>query len=308
MLNHGHQNYFRKETMEKKIRTYLRPSSLGSYFGVGYNDPKTQYKIDTGELVEEFDEDAKARLALGAYLEDSALDFFADKFKIIINRRNDQIYEIYDGKLRGKIDGMTWLNGEETVVEMKISNSKSEPFTNRMGYIIQTHCYMMATGTRQALLCGLQNGEPRYRIVYYSQQIVDDIKQMTDFILAMMRGEKTWDDYPTEILERYSRQKLLPSIDTMTNDEEDLVIKLARLRSQKSAIEREIDTINETIIEQYGEGVYEKDGLKVIITPVEGRVSYDWAALSMDHPELDMSKYIRRSADYKQIRVTNKRK
>lgn len=293
---------------ELKARTYVRPSSLGSYFGVGYNDPMTQFKIDTGVIEEEFDEAAQDRLNLGIEFEDASLNYFEEKFHCIIGNRNDKVYEIYDGKMRGKIDGMTWIDGEETVVENKISNSASEPFTSKLGYVIQVHCYMMATNTRKGLLCGLQNGKPIYRFIPYDQQIVNDIKIMVDFVVGMMKGEKTWLDYPADVAARYNKKALLPSITDMDADTEANMIRLVELRSQKSALEREIDAIMETITTRYEAGIYDKDGLKVIVTPVEGRVSYDIATLSLDHPEIDLSKYTRKSADYKQVRVTHRKK
>lgn len=289
-----------------KKRDYVRPSSLGSYFGVGYNDPWTQIKIDMGEIEEDFDDVAQERLDQGIYFEDASLDFFENKFKINILNRNDQVYDFYDGKIRGKIDGMTWLNGEETVVENKISNSNSERFIDKMGYVIQVHCYMLATNTEQALLCGFQNGKPLYRIIRRNEDMITDIKNMTDFIVGYMKGEKTWEQYPLDIMAKYTQKLMLPKIDTLDN--EDALLRLDQLRKQKSGIEREIDEIMDSITTKYDAGIYERDGLKVIITPVEGRVSYDWATMSLDHPEIDMTKYMRKSNDYKQVRVTNKRK
>ena len=56
---------------EIKVRDYVRSSSLGSYFGVGFNSPKDQFLLDTGQAVQEFDDDAQARMDLGNELEDA---------------------------------------------------------------------------------------------------------------------------------------------------------------------------------------------------------------------------------------------
>ena len=161
--------------MSLKIRNYVTPSSLGSYFGVGFLEPEEQIEIDLGNKEQTFDEDSEDRMRLGRCLEDSALNYFEETLGIVIEERNDQLRNFYDNKMLGKIDGMTILNGEKTVVENKISNAKSYRFTENLGYIFQVQSYMMATDTKQALLCGLYQGKPIYKIIQRDEEMIKDI-------------------------------------------------------------------------------------------------------------------------------------
>jgi len=59
--------------MSKKHRDYVTPSSIGSYFGVGFNDPYDQLQVDLGLEDNNFDDEARARMLLGTVLEESVL-------------------------------------------------------------------------------------------------------------------------------------------------------------------------------------------------------------------------------------------
>ena len=171
----------------KKIRNYVTPSSLGSYFGVGFLSPEEQIEVDLGNTEQYFDEEAEDRLRLGRVLEDSVLNYFEEALGIIIEERNDELRVFYDNKMMGKVDGIAVFNGEKTVVENKISNAKSYKFTENMGYIFQVQSYMMATNTKQALLCGLYQGKPVYKVIYRDEEMIRDIKRMVEFVYDMLR-------------------------------------------------------------------------------------------------------------------------
>lgn len=294
--------------MKESKRTYVRPSSLGSYFGVGFNDPYTQLQIDMGEIEETFDDEAEDRMSVGRHFEDSSLNYFEDKLKIIISNRNDRIYEFYDAKMRGKIDGMTWLNGEETVVENKVSQSDYENFIDKKAYIFQVQCYMLATNTHQALLCGFQRGRPLYKLVYRDDDMIKDIKEMVDFVTDVMKGIRQWSQYPSHLYEKYTTKKVLPNITELDNSTRAKFIRLNELRQQKGDIEDKIKDLNEELSNSFELGIFDDGQLRIIVSESEGRVAYDMNTLMIEHPEINWTSYSRKSPNYRQIRITKRGK
>lgn len=297
--------------MSKKSRDYVNSSSLGSYFGVGFNSPNEQIEIDLGLVEPEFDEAAQDRMALGRHLEDAALNYFQDKLNIVIENRNEELITGLDGRLVGKIDGMTDLNGVKTVVEMKISNSQSGPFTDNMGYILQCQAYMMMTGTTQALLCGLYQGKPIMKIVKRDEDVVSDIVRMVKFIADVLIGIDTFDNYPVNILEKYSKTQLLEEIENLTPKDEEDIMTLAVLKDKKKALEEQISAIENRLKSEYDSGKYENSLILFSIANNERRGSIDEMNLSIWLSGLgidfDLEQFRKPSSKYKVLKVKSKR-
>jgi predicted phage-related endonuclease len=294
--------------MSEKQRLYTTPSSLGSYFGVGFNNPQEQFDIDLGVVVPEFDDDAQARMLLGKELEDSVLNYFEKAMGISITNRNSEMMTFYDEKIKGIMDGLTIINDEKTVVECKVSNSKSYKFTDNMGYIIQCQAYMLATGAKQALLCGLYQGEPTYKLIKRDEQIIKDIKDMTDFVVDALMGMTDFSKYPIQILSRYSTTKILPEITSISDEEKKELKKLASYKEQVKRLEEDIKKIENSLKENYNEGVFDSDEFKLTISINERKGGMDIDRLSIEHPEIDYSKYLKPNTTYKMLRFTNKKK
>lgn len=297
--------------MSKKSRDYVNSSSLGSYFGVGFNSPNEQIEIDLGLVEPEFDEAAQDRMALGRHLEDAALNYFQDKLNIVIENRNEELITGLDGRLVGKIDGMTDLNGVKTVVEMKISNSQSGPFTDNMGYILQCQAYMMMTGTTQALLCGLYQGKPIMKIVKRDEDVVSDISRMVKFIADVLIGIDTFDNYPVDILERYSKTQLLEDIENLTPKDEEDIMTLAVLKDKKKVLEEQISAIEDRLKSEYDSGKYENSLISFSIANNERRGGIDEMNLSIWLSGLgidfDIEQFRKPSSKYKVLKVKSKR-
>lgn len=291
----------------KKIRNYVTPSSLGSYFGVGFNSPEEQIAIDLGQEEAYFDDAAKARMTLGNMLEDATLNYFEHALGVIINERNDQLRTFYDNKMKGKIDGMTIYNGLPTVVENKISNSKTYKFTENMGYVFQVQSYMMATDTEQAIICGLYQGQPIYKVIQKNEEMIQDIKTMVDFVYDMLMGFESWDNFPYHLTEKYSGVKALDNLENVNNEDEELFNELADLKAEKASIEQEINYIEEKIKNKFESGKYENDRIKLTISEAVRRGGLDTDRLSIEHPEINYDNYIKPSTTYKTLRVNIKK-
>jgi predicted phage-related endonuclease len=290
----------------KKVRNYITPSSLGSYFGVGFLSPEEQIEIDLGNEEQYFDEEAQARLMLGRNLEDAALNYFEEALGIVIDERNDQLINFYDNKMKGKIDGMTMFNGVKTVVENKISNSKSYKFTDNLGYHFQVQSYMLATDTEQALLCGLYQGKPIYKVIPRDEEMIADIKTMADFVYDMLMGFETWDNFPYHLVTKYSKKTPLEDIENITEEEVDLLAELADLKEEKSNLDKEIKVIENQLKEKWKTGKYENDRIKLTISEVHKRGAVDIDRLSIEHPEIDYDSYIKQDTVYRSLRVVKK--
>lgn len=290
----------------KKIRNYITPSSLGSYFGVGFLSPEEQIEIDLGNKEQYFDEEAQARLMLGRNLEDATLNYFEEAFGIVITDRNDELINFYDNKMKGKVDGITIFNDIKTVVENKISNARSYKFTENLGYHFQVQSYMMATNTDQALLCGLYQGKPIYKIIPRDEEMITDIKTMVDFVYDMLMGFETWENFPYKLVEKYSNVKVLEPIKDITEEEIELAAELIDLKEEKSTLDKEIRAIENKLKSRWDTGKFENDNIRLSINEVRKRGSIDIDKLSIEHPEIDYSKYIKEDTVYRTMKVTKK--
>ena len=87
--------------MNKRIN--ITASSLGSYFGVGFNTPEEQLEIDLGKMENIIDEESQDRMNLGNAMEEGCLNYFEGKLNVTITNRNTEILEDFDGLLRGKL-------------------------------------------------------------------------------------------------------------------------------------------------------------------------------------------------------------
>lgn len=286
---------------------YLRPSSLGSYFGVGFNTPEQQFRYDTGQDEVVFDEASKARLKLGSFFEDKILDYFEDILGIIITDRNTEVIHFFEGKLHGKLDGRSIYQGQPVVIEAKMSNSEYKKFVDNPGYHIQSQCYMMDDPTiAGTLLLGLQNGRPVYRYVARDPEVIEDIKTMVDFVLALANGEETWDNYPYDLVEKYSGNKPLPPIENIEDFEVDYIKKLIKVNEEIKILNDEKKHIEMHLKQNYSTGKYEDNGVSMSLALYSRKGDIDFDRLTIDHPEVDIEKYRKPDSSYKTLRVKNK--
>jgi hypothetical protein len=287
--------------------TYLRPSSLGSYFGVGFNTPEQQFRYDTGQDEVVFDEESKARLKLGIFFEDKILDYFEDILGLIITDRNTEVIHFYNGKLHGKLDGRSMYQGQPVVIEAKMSNSEYKKFTENPGYMIQSQCYMMddpeIAGT---LLLGLQNGRPVYKYIPRDPEVIEDIKRMVDAVLDIANNRDTWDNFPYDLVEKYSGHKPLPKIEEIEDFEIDYIKKLIKLNEEISLLSTEKKYIEEHLKQNYNIGKYENHGISMSLGLYSRKGGIDLDRLSIDHPEINIENYRQPDSSYKSLRVKTK--
>jgi len=290
-----------------KVRTYITPSSIGSYFGVGFVAPEEQILIDLGETEQEFDEASEDRMRLGRIFEDASLNYFEETLHITITDRNIDTFDFYDNKIKGKIDGMTILNGIPTVVENKISNAAYGRFTDSMGYILQCQSYMLGKNVSQCLLCGMYQGKPIYKIIKRDEEIIADIKRMSDFVVDVLMGLDTFDNYPTDILKKYANIKILPKIENVSNEVIEKAKELVKLKEDAKAIKEKMDAIEDLIKDNFEVGTFDNTSIKISLGEASRAGGYDMDMMSIEHPEINYEKYRKPASTYRTLKVTQKK-
>ena len=293
-----------------KERFYLIASSLGSYFGVGFNTIEEQLEIDLGKRVKEVEPDAQDRMDLGIAMENGCLDYFEKKLNIIIDERNSEYKYAVNGLLKCKRDGRTFIDGVETGVENKYSNSKSKCFTDDFGYELQCQAYMMAWGLDQWLLCGMWQGQPKMKMIKANKELQKDIEELVTKVASILMGISPIEDYPWDIVDKYSKvsQTKLLSSDDMEDYDKELLHRIGELKDEIKIREIECKELEDYAKMHYNDSRYEDNDYKYVISTSERKGGFDEDKLSIEHPDIDLSQYRKPSTTFTQIRVTSKNK
>lgn len=293
-----------------KERYDVIASSLSSYFGVGFNTIQEQLDYDLGKEERIIDDDAQDRMDLGNAMEDACLNYFEKKMGIKIDERNSEYKYTCDDKLKCKRDGRTFLDGIETGVENKYSNSSSECFTDSIGYELQCQAYMMAWGLDQWLLCGMWQGKPTSKLIKKNEEIQKDIETIVDAVVEIMMGLREIDDYPWDIVEKYSKQKQLKvlSDDDLEDYDKQLLNSMGKLKQQKKQIEAKIKELEDYAKSHYDDCKWSDDDFSYSISTSNGKETFDKNTFSIENPTIDLSKYYKEGSPYRTIRCTPKKK
>lgn len=285
-------------------------SSLASYMGVGFNTIQEQLDYDLGKEERVVDDEAQDRMDLGNAMEDGCLNYFEKKMGILIDERNSEYKYACDGKLKCKRDGRTFLDGIETGVENKYSNSSSECFTDSIGYVIQCQAYMMAWGLDQWILCGMWQGKPSYKLIKKDVEIQNDIETIVDAVVEIMMGLRDIDDYPWDIVEKYSKQKQLKVLtdDELEDYDKQLLNSVGKLKAQKKVIEDKLKELEDYAKTHYEDSKWEDNDFKYTISTSAGRSTFDKATFSIENPTIDIMKYYKEGTPFRTIRCTAKKK
>ena len=294
-----------------KERFTIQASALSSYLGCGYNSINRQFKIDMGQVDPEFTDEQRNRMNLGKCLESGVLDFFEKRFGLEITHRNDNIFTAFDGNVRCLCDGLCIYNGVETVVECKVSLSDSE-ITKNKGYHIQCQAYMEGLGYSQALLIGLQKGEPVGILIKRDEELIDDLRDVVDSVVSVLSGIETVDDYFNNvgpILMRYAPSEV-EDTDKATGVEldidESILERIVDLKAQEKELSDERKELEAQIKDGVDEAKYSSDHFTVSISTSSVSRGYDMDMLMLGHPEIDFEAY--KKAPNKVKRMTIKKR
>jgi len=285
----------------KQERFTLTASSLGSYFGVGFNSPTEQIRFDLGIDEQEFTEDAQDRMDWGTFLEEGALNYFENKLQISIGERNEKVRYAFDERIRCKTDGMAIIDGEMTVVECKISNAQ-EPFTQSKGYAIQVQAYMQATGATQALLCGMWKGKPIYTTIRRDDELIGLMEQMVDFVFACLNGIEDYKNFPYDLIElynsKYNAQGVVIKEAEFSTEAEEKAYELFELKQEIKELEAREKDLSEWFKERYENVKFSGIGFSMSISEVFRKGGLDEALLTLDNPDLNLDMYRKPGTTY----------
>ena len=295
--------------MAVKERFDVIASSLGSYFGVGFNTVQEQLDIDLGKTEKIFDEDAQDRMDLGNAMEDGCMNYFEKKMGILIDERNTEYQYACEGKLKCKRDGRTYLDGVETGWENKYSNGSENP-SESLGYIIQCQAYMMAWNLDQWVLAGMWQGKPFYKLIKKDEELQKDINIIVDAVVEIEMGLREIDDYPWDIVEKYSKQVQLKELtsEDLEDYDKELLQNLGLLKQKKKEIDEKITELEAYAKLHYEDSKYEDDKFKHTISTSSGRKTFDKYTFSIEHATIDFNKYMVEGASYRTIRITPKKR
>lgn len=292
-----------------KERYDIIASSLSSYFGVGFNTIEEQLDIDRGLTEKEVDEDAQDRMDLGNAMEEGCLNYFEKKLNIVIDERNSEYKYAVNGLLKCKRDGRTFIDGVETGVENKYSNSKTKCFTDDFGYELQCQAYMMAWGLDQWLLCGMWQGQPKMKLIKKNEELQKDIEELVTRISSILMGLSDIEDYPWEIVDKYAKVNALKSLDSEDIEEYDkeLLHRIGELKDEIKVRETECKELEDYAKSHYADSRYQDEDYKYVISTGTRKGDIDKDKLSIEHPEIDLEEYRKPSTTYSTIRVTSRK-
>jgi hypothetical protein len=289
----------------QKERFDIIASSLSSYFGVGFQTVQEQLDIDLGIVPKEIDDESQDRMDLGNIMENACMDYFEKKMTIVIDERNSETKYACDGKLKCKRDGRTFLDGVETGWENKYSNAQ-QCFTDDLGYMIQCQAYMMAFGLSQWVLAGMWQGKPVYRLIKADPEIQADIEVIVNAVYDILTGISTIEDYPWDIVAKYSAQKKLVNLeeDEISDYDKKVLLAIGKLNVKKKEIEEKLETLKNYAKSKFADSTYKDDFFKYTITSSNGRSSFDKHLFSIENPTIDIEKYYIAGTPYQTIKTT----
>lgn len=289
-----------------KERFDVIASSLGSYFGVGFNTPEEQLAFDLGLEENIFDEDSQDRMNLGIYLEDAVLNYFENKLSISITDRNDKIHWAFGDRLKCKFDGMAVYLGKPTVIECKVSNSQSKKFTDDKGYYLQVQAYMEASGCDQALLLGLYQGKPVYELIQKDEEVIGWIGELVEFLYACFNGISSPDEFPYDLIAKYNKKPILEEPE-LTKEDIQLLDELNKLKVGVKETETRIEEIEKYFKGTFSNIKYSGDDYSVTISTASRPGGVDLDMLKIEHQEIDFEKYMKPGSSYSVMKVTKKK-
>ena len=288
-----------------KERFTVQASSLGDYFGVGFNSIQDRIAIDLGEKEKEVLKDELDRMKLGQCLESGILDYYEYLLGVSIFNRNTETLTFMNDMVRGKIDGECIYNGEPTIVECKDSNSANS-FTDSMGYQLQCQSYMEAKGYKQALLLGLQNGVPSATLIRYDEELVKDIYTVVEHATAILSGIETLDDYCWDIVNKYKNEPEIREDMKLSDDDKLDIEELVKIKASIKELKEKQDEIETKLKGSYTNAKYEDDKYSIKITTSKRAGGYNMDMIKLTYPDIDFDRFKKQDSVSQRITIRKK--
>ncbi len=287
-------------------RNSVRASALGSYFGVGYNDPLVQLENDFGNEEITFFQAQEDAMEVSSMMEDAIIDLVEVRNHCKIDERNTETFTAMDGKLRVRKDGMTTINGEPMVVEIKHVAS-GDNFVTDQGHHFQVYAQIIAERERgvdvnRGILAGLYKGKYYQKFLELTPELEEDINIMINTVVAILQGQIPVEMFPINIVEKYTN--VPDAVDDFDEADFKKLSQLSKLKAQiKTLTERE-KTMVDYFKEKYESLKYNSnDGLSITVSNQSRKGSVDINAIVTDYPDLDPERYRSEGSSFKTVRI-----
>ena len=288
-----------------KERFTIQASSLGDYFGVGFNCIQARVAMDLGEQDHETSKEEMDRMKLGQCLEKGILDYYEYFLETPIFNRNTETLTFMNDMIRGKIDGECIYNEEPTIVECKDSNSTTK-FTDNLGYQLQCQSYMEAKGYKQALLLGLQNGVPSATLIRYDEDLVKDIYTVAEHATAILSGIETLDDYCWDIVNKYKNEPENREDMEISDIDKANIETLLKIKASIKGLKETQEKIEASLKGSYINAKYEDDEYSVKVTTSTRDGGYNMDMIKLAYPDIDFERFKKPSSVSQRLTVRKK--
>lgn len=287
-------------------RNSVTASTLGSYFGVGYNKPLEQLGYDKGEDEIHFMEAQEQAMEVSSLVEEGILDIVEARNNCIITQRNTETLTAMDGKLRVRKDGFTSINGENYVVEVKHVASGGNLINNK-GYHFQVMAQIIAEREKgikvdKGILAGLYKGKYYQIILELTPELEQDIHIMINTVVAILQGDLPETMFPANITDKYS--PLQVESEEFKESDIDIVNNLIDIKENIKELKEQEKNATDYLKERYESLDYTTaEGSNITVSNQIRKGKVDLEAIVTDHPEVDIEKYRKEPSSYKVIRT-----
>ena len=291
----------------------LGGSDMGAVLGLNkYRSPYAVWAEKTGLLPEQPDNEAMRQ---GRDLEDYVAQRFEEKSGKAVQRMNYLLRNDAAPYLHANIDRR--IIGEKSGLECKTASALSlKSYTGGdfpESYYAQCVTYLAVTGWSRWYLAALVLNKAFYiyhlptipcdicpewceSSVYISPEEIDALKRCAkDFwelhVMTQEPPEPDGAESTTETIETIYADSDNGSIELFGRDA--MFRDYKELQSEKHEIERRIEVIKQTFMQDMGEAEKATCGNFSVLWTPQSRSTFDVKAFSKDHPDLDLSQYFK---------------
>ena len=282
----------------------LGGSDMGAVLGLNkYRSPYAVWAEKTGLLPEQPDNEAMRQ---GRDLEDYVAQRFEEKSGKAVQRMNYLLRNDAAPYLHANIDRR--IIGEKSGLECKTASALSlKSYTGGdfpESYYAQCVTYLAVTGWSRWYLAALVLNKAFYiyqlttipgdicpewceSSVYISPEEIDALKRCAKDFWELPDGAES----TTETIETIYADSDNGSIELFGRDA--MFRDYKELQSEKHEIERRIEVIKQTFMQDMGEAEKATCGNFSVLWTPQSRSTFDVKAFSKDHPDLDLSQYFK---------------
>jgi predicted phage-related endonuclease len=131
--------------------------------------------------------------------------------------------------------------------------------------------------------------------------MIKDIREIVEFIHSVMLGLETFDNYPTHLLAKYSKTKILEPLTKVDDKDKAIFENLVTIKEQIKQLELQKKELEEHIKGKFDTGIYTDGVIEVKISEYNKTTGIDVDTLVMDYPNVPIDKYKKPDTKYRAI-------